>query len=144
MTDGPPQGVSFSPTDIEQILTLLHERHGVHLDPGEAFEVSGQVSHGGVDLTLRLADPDESDVLTLDAHLDLEANDVQDPTDGRDALLDFMDGLLSTYFEQERALGLRDDWREYATDDGKAILLRGSRRNLKLERMADALLAEAE
>ena len=119
-------------------------RFGANLEPGEVFTFEGEVSHGEVNLTIRLSDPEESDVLLLEGHIDLIENDVQNPNDAKDSLLDILDEIIAGYFEEERELRLIDDWRELFIPDGYTILVRGSRRNLKLERMADALLAADE
>lgn len=137
-----PRYVSIPESEREAIVILLHERHGVNLDPGEVFTFDGRLSHGGVQVRVTLSDAQESDVLDLEARMDLDFNDVSNPTDGRDALVDFLDELLSAYFEQGREMRFHGAWETYHHND-QTFQIRAQRTSPKLERMADALLRDA-
>ena len=141
MSSQAPKSAKLSPGERSKIVELLHVRFGGNLAPGEVFTFDGELSHSEVNLSVRLSDFEESDVLLIEGHIDLELNEIQDPSEAKTSLLDTLDELLGGYFEEERFLRMVDDWQEYINIDGHTVMLRGSRRNLKLERMADELLA---
>lgn len=136
-----PNQLSLNPAEQKSIVKLLKKRHGLYLSPGEAFTCDGHLSHGDVHLKLMLSRPDQSHVVELEARADLEHNDIQNPSDAKSALLDFLDEVFLEYFEKSREMRMDLDWKVY-NRDGVELQFRGSVRNRKVEAMADAWLAE--
>lgn len=137
----PPKGVEFSDEYNKELVKLLTDRHGATLAAGETFTCGGHVSHGEAFASVQLSTRDESRVVTLEARVDLEVNDIQNPLDGRDVAVDFLDEVIAEYFDNERMLRLNLDWKEYPFGD-KTVAFRGSVKNLKVDRMADEWLAK--
>ncbi len=129
-------------SERKELVKLLQERHRMHLKPGEQFTCEGFMTHGEAHITMTLADPEEEAVLTLEGRIDLEAMDIQNPQSGRDYVLDCLDEALHEHFESERMWKPSMVWREHPYDK-VMVWMRGSLRNLKVERMADALLGES-
>jgi hypothetical protein len=134
-----PKGVNFSDDFNKGLVELLMERHGPYLAPGESFACQGLLSHGEVKATIVLSNADESSVVTIEGRIDLELNDIQNPLDARDCVVDFLEEVIIEYFERERMLRPNLDWKEY-TFGGNEIAFRGSVNNAKLDRMADEWL----
>ena len=99
------------------------------------------MTHGEAELTLVLSDRDETEVLEVQGRVDLEANDIQNPLDGRDAVLEVLDLVLAEHFASRREWRPSLDWKEHPQVDGPTIWVRGSMRNMAVERMADEFLA---
>lgn len=138
--DNAPRFAPLPKAERDQLAQLLTKRHRNHLAPGERFTVEGHLSHGEVALTMRLAPKDEGDTLTLEGKIDLVANDLQDPNEARFLLMDFLDEVFQTYFEQERLMPLDLAWRAYTFQEVE-VLHRSERNNPHLESLADAILA---
>lgn len=137
------KGAIIPKAEIAKVQGLLEERHRRHMRPGDSLHMEGVVSHGEAEVSLRLADPDDTEVLSLDARCDLVANDLQNPMDGKHACFDLLDVALAEYFESGRTWRPGLDWSAQKYDDVE-VWLRGEVRNLALERQADALLAGAD
>lgn len=134
--------VPLSKDEIKVVLELMSERHRLHLAPGERFELAGHMNHGEVWVRMRLTNPEETEVVEIESRVDLVSNDLDNPLAGKELLLDLLDEGFQDFFGEDRM------WRpplEWAPLDykGHQVELRGSVRNLKLERMADELLAQA-
>ena len=136
-----PRKVPFTSQEKRQVIELLRQRHGANLDAREKFTVDGHLSHGNAWAQIKLADPDEDRVVRLEARIDIVENDIQNPTDARDLILDFLDEVLVEYFEKGRDLRFDLEWKVYERD-GHELEFCGSDRNLKLEKMADDWLAQ--
>jgi hypothetical protein len=132
---------ALAPEAQRKVLDALHQRHRAHLRPGEAFTCDGSMTHGDAQMELTLRDPEDEQVLRLQARVDLIANDIQSPTEGLDLAMDLLDLALQEFFDQERMTCPPQDWKEHELD-GHQAWLRGRLRNLKLERMASELLNE--
>ncbi len=133
--------VTIGPDEVKAVLGLLLKRHRLHLRPGERLAWSGTYNHGEAHLTLTLSDAEEEAVLTIEGRIDLEANDIQDPSEGKEAVMDFIDEALQEFFSSGRSWRPPLDWSAYeGAGEVPTMWLRGDLVNLKLERMADALL----
>ncbi len=137
------KGAVIPEAEIKTLRELLGTRHRTHMRAGDTFHVDGIVTHGEAEVNLRLSDPEEQEVLALESRCDLVANDLQNPMDGKHACFDLLDTALSEYFESGRSWRPGLDWGAQ-THDGVEVWLRGSVRNLALERAADALLADSD
>jgi hypothetical protein len=136
------KGAVIPKAEIDTLRELLETRHRARLRAGDSFAIDGVVTHGEAVVNLTMSDPNEEDVLHLETRCDVVANDLQNPMDGKHACFDLLDVALATYFESGRAWRPGLDWGAQTTDDIE-VWIRGSVRNVKLERAADALLAEA-
>jgi hypothetical protein len=128
--------------EAARVCRLLKERHRRGLRPGEEFQVRGWVQDEVVYATLTLRNQDESLHYPMEARLDV-ADSEQLPEDALDVLLDFLDYYVGQYLERDRDVYLTIDWSEVRF--GESVLqARGQVLNLKLERMADEILARGE
>ena len=134
-----PLHVKLNALERREIIELLVARHSVHLEPGERFEVDGHVSHGEAWLKMTLSDPEETDVLDLEARIDLVSNEIQDPNSGKYTLIDFLDEAFIQFFEEDRWMRSELQWKSYDYQ-GNELQFRSERRNKKLDDMADHLL----
>ncbi len=135
--------VPIPPGQISDVLELLHERHRLHLRPGDRFTFEGDMSHGDIVANMTLADPEETEVLTLEARLDLVGNDISNPSDGLSLVMDLLDESFQSFFASGRTWRPSLDWSVYDFGESQ-VQMRGQVRNVKLDRMADALLAAAD
>lgn len=127
--------------ELAKIIKTLSERHHAHVKPGEVFELEGYMNHGEAYARLWLRDPEETQVLSMEARVDLIGEDIQNPDEGKMHALDILDLGLQEYFSTSRTWKPSLDWKAHK-HDGVDVYFRGSVRNLKLEKMASELLGE--
>jgi hypothetical protein len=137
------QGAVIPAAEIETTLDLLRNRHRVHLRPSDRIQLTGMVSHGEATVTLTLSNPDETEVLSVEARCDLVENDIQNPMDGKDICFNLLDMGLGEYLVSGRQWRPPIDWSREVLDD-IIVWIRGSVRNVQVDRLTDAFLAEHE
>lgn len=122
---------------MAQIQLALTQKFGHHLKDGEAFLLSGWGKDEEVYLNLQVGTEKTAEVFDVatiypdDKHKD----------DHFSKLLDYVDGVLHTYFEEDRDARLPLDYTQH-TFKGMDIVAKQEWHNFELEAQANALLAE--
>jgi len=138
----------FDDSTLAHLHDLLLRRHKRRLRPDERFELRAWVEDPHVRVTLVLANRDDSLHYPMEARLPLDAEGL-DAVEGSAAragaevCLDFLDYYVGEYLRHDRDVYLTLDWSEMRFGEF-LVQARGQELNLRLERMADALLAQAD
>ena len=123
-------------------LQLLKQRHRRRLKPDEDFRVAAHVEPPFVVVTLTLANADESFYYPMEARVLAETEGLDDEAACAELCLDFLDYYVGEYLRGERDVYLNLDWSGVRFGEYE-VQARGQVLNLKLERLADELLAAA-
>ena len=133
----------FDAETTRQAVALLTQRHRRRLKPDEGFRITAHVEPPYVGVTLTLANADESMVYPMEARVPRETEGLDDDTACAELCLDFLDYYVGEYLRGGRDVYLTLDWSAVRFGEYE-VQARGQVLNLKLERLADALLAEAD
>lgn len=139
MSSKPP----FDADTARNALALLKQRHRRRLKPDEDFRLAAHVEPPWVAVTLTLANADESLYYPMEARVALETEGLDDETARAELCLDFLDYYVGEYLRGDRDVYLTLDWSAVRFGEYE-VQARGQVLNLKLERLADALLAAAD
>ncbi len=139
MSPKPP----FDADTTRTALALLKQRHRRRLKPDEQFRLTAQVEPPFVAVTLTLANADESLVYPMEARIAADTEGLDDETACAELCLDFLDYYVGEYLRGDRDVYLTLDWSAVRFGEVE-VQTRGQILNLKLERLADALLAAAD
>jgi hypothetical protein len=121
---------------------LLSERYQLWLQPDERFTLRIDQDGSHVLVTLTLSNRDESLHYPMEARFDPKGWELSE-RDAAERLLDFLDYYVGEYLKGDRDVFLTLLWSEIRFGEIQ-IEARGQEQNLKLERMADELLAKAD
>jgi hypothetical protein len=132
----------FSNIETSELLAEIHRAFQASLQPQETFSVSGTGDAHGVNVLLRLTNPDRSSVLTLEAGMEIPETSRLNTMEARALTVEFLISWLHEWFSNERWPNPPLDWQAMAWGT-RTVHLRGSVTNARLEDLADALLAAA-
>lgn len=124
-------------------LELLKKRHQRRLRPDEGFRLAARIEAPFVVVTLTLANTDESFYYPMEARLLIETDGLDSEAEVAMVCLDFLDYYVGEYLKNDRDVYLTLDWSGVQFGDLE-VQARGQVLNLKLERLADELLAAAD
>ncbi len=104
------------------------------------FTLDSEADSQSVSLTLTLKNDDESFFYPVEGRIAWREEGLSQKA-AAGVLIDVMDNYFQEYLVNDGEVFLPIDWQDYESADGQKIQLRGQIRNLKLEKMADDLLA---
>jgi hypothetical protein len=128
----------FLATECTEIETTLQRKYAVFAGK-RRFKLEGQANGQSVALTLILKSDDESFFYPVEGQI-AHSEQGLSQRNAAEMLLDLMDSYFQEYLVNGGEVYLPLDWQEYEVD-GNKMQLRGQIQNLKLEKMADDLLA---
>jgi hypothetical protein len=132
----------FSKIESSELVAEVQRAFQASLLPGETFSAEGNGDADGVRVLLRLATPDRSSVLSLEAGMEIPETGRLNTMEARALAVEFLISWLHEWFSNERWPNPPLDWQPMAWGT-RTIHLRGSMTNSQLEDMADAMLAAA-
>jgi len=135
--------VVLDPETARTALALLKQRHLRRLKPDEDFRLTARVEAPFVAVTLTLANADLSFYYPMEARLPIETDGLDSEAEVAVVCLDFLDYYVGEFLKHDRDVYLNLDWTGIRFGDLE-VQARGQILNLKLERLADELLAAAE
>lgn len=122
---------------MAQIQLALTQKFAAHLKDGEAFTVLGWGKDLDVYLSIHLEAEQKAEVFDVATIYPDDKN----KDDYFSKLLDYIDGVLHTYFEEDRDARLPLDYTQH-TYKGLDIAAKQEWHNFELEAQANALLGE--
>ena len=122
-----------------KVTSSLQERLGAFLADDEVLAITGELGHGHSYVKCEISRADRHFELALELAVECEANEIANPLDARDRVLDKLDEQLHEFFASERMLRFPPLWVEQDMD-GTKVRIRGHVVNPALEAEADALL----
>ncbi len=128
----------FLATECTEIETTLQRKYAVFAGK-RRFKLEGQANGQSIALTLILKSDDESFFYPVEGQI-AHSEQGLSQRNAAEMLLDLMDSYFQEYLVNGGEVYLPLDWQEYEVD-GNKMQLRGQIQNLKLEKMADDLLA---
>ncbi len=123
-----------------RVIDHLEDDYGHRLE-GEHFELAGHDGPDEARLALAIDRDDGSYSHRIEVRASLDGNGYASLAEGRDLALDVLGWVLEKYFGDGRRWRIPLDWTEVRFA-GKTAYLRGERRNLEAERLAEELLGE--
>jgi hypothetical protein len=132
----------FSKIESSELVAEIQRAFQASLLPGETFSVEGTGDAHGVQILIRLATPDRSSVLTLEAGMDIPETGRLNTMEARALAVEFLISWLHEWFSNDRWPNPPLDWQGMAWGT-RTVHLRGSMTNSQLEDLADAILAAA-
>lgn len=139
MTEGADQ--FLTPEDLAELASVMNRKYAGHLNQ-RRFEATAKKDGTGVYAKVTLKNASGSYFYPVEgrlAHLDHDMN----AKDAALFLLNYIDAYFAEYFKEGGEVYLPIDWADYDYD-GVPIQLKGQILNLEVERMADALLEQAD
>ncbi len=128
----------FLATECTEIETTLQRKYAVFAGK-RRFKLEGQANGQSIALTLILKSDDESFFYPVEGQI-AHSEQGLSQRNAAEMLLDLMDSYFQEYLVNGGEVYLPLDWQEYEVD-GNKMQLRGQIQNLKLEKMANDLLA---
>ena len=133
------QKVPVSATECDELAQLMEYKYATFLD-GRVFSVTTELKDDAVYVTVLLKNADDSFFYPVEARLIYEEEELSPHAAGL-FLIDYIDCYFDEYFtEESENLFIPIDWNTRQWD-AVDFQIRGQVLNLKVERMADALLA---
>ncbi|MCP4502841.1 MAG: hypothetical protein GY822_23120 [Deltaproteobacteria bacterium] len=126
------------PEDMRRIIeTGLNEKNATFLDEGERIRVAGRRGKKAAFLQARVGN--ETLVMQFEVFArDFKGTDFDGPVG---AVVDFLDGVLDEYFDEDREAYLPLDFTAHPYENG-FVFARQEKRNFAAEEAGDALLAK--
>lgn len=131
----------LSGQEFGELEEILAQKYAHYLD-GRYFQVGAEVQGDMVYATVTLKNEEESFFYPVEARMQFVEEDMK-AAEAALFLIDYMDAYFEEYLSEGEDLFIPIDWTAHsylATD----FQIRGQVRNLKVERMADELLAKGE
>ena len=124
-----------------KFLAELGKRHVRNLRVGEAFHADHQeMDEATWSLTVTFQNADKSVYLPVEVAMLAAENPRLTSDEARDVLVDFVDYFFDRYFRDAREVTLPIDWGTFPFGEF-TVRARGWEKNLRLEQLADRLLA---
>ena len=123
---------------LRQLEKMMNEKYEGFLQK-RTFHLSADSEDQQVSVCVTLQNEDESFVYPVQGRLNCETEDME-PDEAALFLIDYIDSYFEDFFDDEEALYLPIEWANYSYD-AVDMQLKGQILNLKVERMADDLLA---
>ncbi len=121
-----------------QVIDFLEDYYGLHLTD-EHFKLEGYDGEDDVRLNLGVDRDDGTYSYQIEVRVGYDENGIKNREEGRDLSLDVLGWVLEKFFRDERHWWIPLDWTEVQFA-GKIAYLKGEKRHLEAERMADELL----
>lgn len=137
-----PSTCPLNTQEQDQVLKSLQGKYAAFTG-NRTFALDGETDSQIVSMTLTLKSDDESFFYPVEGRIAYREEGLSQKA-ATGALLDVMDSYFQEYLVSEGEVLLPIDWQDYESADGRKLQLRGQVRNLKLEKMADELLAGLE
>ena len=129
------------PAECADLAQMLETKYGAYLG-NRTFIITSEMKDGGVFVTVLLKNPDDTFYYPVEARMNHVAQELLAKRAGV-FLIDYIDAYFEEYFtEEDENLFLPIDWADMQWDTVD-FQIRGQILNLKVERMADALLTES-
>ena len=133
---------AFTRDEISDLTKILSIRYGQFLN-GRFFSIIHEEHDSFSEAKIILENNDQSFVYPVEGRMQRSPKSGFGHREAVMMLLDFMSSYFEEYFENDENTFIPLDWKEF-NFEGKSLHLRGQVRNLKQEKAADALLAQAE
>jgi hypothetical protein len=121
--------------NLEECEKIWNIKYGSYLKD-RRFYVRSAASQDTLGVTALLKNQDDSFYYPVTARMEMGTIP---PDEGCALLLDFLDSYFESYFHEDEDIYLTLDWTPYSWE-GVSLEAKGQIQNLKLERMADAIL----
>jgi len=129
----------ITPAENTEITNALQRKYAAFTG-NRKFTLECEVDVHSISLTLTLKSDDETFFYPVEGRIAWREEGLSQKA-ATGVLLDVMDNYFQEYLVNDGEVFLPVDWHEYESAEGQKLQLRGQIRNLKLEKMADDLLA---